>query len=167
MSDGSIALIATGGTIEKVYNRVLERNGFDDKEVVRGLLDAAFCRQVTVHRLCKKDSNELTDEDRAALLALLAELPQRRVLITHGTSRLTDTGRFLDAAGAAGTDRTIVLTGSLYPAEMMKPESGINLGYALAATQMMPPGVYVAMHGMTRCPTGIHKNLDTGIFEDA
>ena len=49
----------------------------------------------------------------------------------------------------AGIDgKTIVLTGAMQPASVRASDAEFNVGFALAAVQTLPPGVYVAMNGM-------------------
>ena len=40
-----------------------------------------------------------------------------------------------------------------------------NLGSALSFAQVLPPGVYVAMNGMSFPWDGVRKNTKTGFFE--
>ncbi|RYD40735.1 MAG: asparaginase, partial [Sphingomonadales bacterium] len=63
---------------------------------------------------------------------------------THGTDTMVVTGRVL--AGIAG--KTIVMTGAMQPASVRASDAEFNVGFALAAAQTLPPGVYVAMNGM-------------------
>jgi L-asparaginase len=41
-----------------------------------------------------------------------------------------------------------------------------NLGSALSFVQLLPPGVYIAMNGRYFPSGRVHKNRDTGVFED-
>jgi L-asparaginase len=40
-----------------------------------------------------------------------------------------------------------------------------NLGGALSVSQVLPPGVYVAMNGRVFDWDNVRKNHDTGVFE--
>src|ERR1043165_2991965 len=86
-----IALISTGGTIEKTYDElrgVLE-NQVSVLDVMLGSLDL---RGVTVHRfaLMNKDSLDMSPEDHALIAQTAIELAGRHdgVVVVHGTDRL-------------------------------------------------------------------------------
>ena len=77
-----------------------------------------------------------------------------RILVTHGTDTMVVTGRVL--AGIAG--KTIVMTGAMQPASVRASDAEFNVGFALAAVQTLPPGVYVAMNGMIFDPAKTVKD---------
>jgi L-asparaginase len=108
------------------------------------VLDAAnVTHPYRIVELLRKDSLELTDEDRQRLQETVAALAERRIVITHGTDTMTDSATVL----AAIPDKTIVLTGALSPARFSDSDATFNIGMAFAAAQSLPPGVYVAMNG--------------------
>jgi L-asparaginase len=41
-----------------------------------------------------------------------------------------------------------------------------NLGSALSFVQVLPPGVYIAMNGRYSPSDRVHKNRETGVFEE-
>ncbi len=63
----------------------------------------------------RKDSLDLTHEDRERLAQTVATDPCRRIIITHGTDTMPETARHIIAHGGA-KDKTVVLTGALLPA---------------------------------------------------
>jgi len=93
--------------------------------------------------LLRKDSLELTDEDRQRLKETVAALDERWVVITHGTDTMTDSAGVL----AAIPNKTIVLTGALSPARFSDSDATFNIGMAFAAVQSLPAGAYVVMNG--------------------
>jgi L-asparaginase len=112
--------------------------------VVKKLLDTAnVTHPYRIVELLRKDSLELTDEDRQRLKETVAALDSRRVVITHGTDTMTDSATVL----AAIPGKTIVLTGALSPARFSDSDATFNIGMAFAAAQTLPAGVYVAMNG--------------------
>lgn len=138
-----ILVLTTGGTFDKIYFDAKSR--FEvGHSVVEDLLQQAVvkhpCRVVEVMR---KDSLELDDADRALIRAVILAAPNKRVVITHGTDTMTDTGRAL----ADITDKVIVLTGALSPARFAETDAMFNLGMAFAAVQTSAPGVYITMNG--------------------
>jgi L-asparaginase len=62
-------------------------------------------------------------------------------------------------------DKTIVLTGAMIPIAFGSSDGLFNLGGALSVSQVLPPGVYVAMNGRVFDWDNVRKNHDTGVFE--
>ncbi len=62
-------------------------------------------------------------------------------------------------------DKTIVLVGSLSPARFKRSDAEFNIGFALAAVQTLPPGVYIAMNGRIFTPERVRKNREANRFE--
>ena len=139
----TIVVITTGGTIDKAYFDALSEYQIGEPMVKKMLGMANVTAPFSVVELFRKDSLELTDEDRRTLCATVSALENERVLITHGTDTMTDSAKAL--SGVAG--KTIVFTGALSPARFAESDAMFNLGMAFAAVQILPPGVYIAMSG--------------------
>jgi L-asparaginase len=138
-----LVIVTTGGTIDKAYFDALSVYQIGEP-VVKKLLDGAnVTYPYRIIELLRKDSLELTDEDRARLKETVAALAEKRVVITHGTDTMTDSAGVL----AAIANKTIVLTGALSPARFAESDATFNIGMAFAAAQTLPAGVYVAMNG--------------------
>ena len=106
---------------------------------------------VSVRTLMMIDSLEMTDADRALIVAQLP--PVRRAADRHH-ARHRHHGRDRRGAGAgAWPGKTIVLTGAMIPYAFGSSDGLFNLGSALSFAQVLPPGVYVAMNG-TALPVG-------------
>ena len=60
-----------------------------------------------------------------------------------------------------------MLTGSQQPARFTNSNAIFNIGCAIAAVQILRPGVYIAMNGRIFEPDSVRKNPNTGRFEDA
>ena len=86
----------------------------------------------------------------------------RRVLITHGTDTMIETARVLEGIA----EKTIVLTGSMQPARLRENDAEFNIGFAMAAVQLLPTGVYLAMNGRVFDPRRVRKNLALDRFEE-
>ena len=158
-----IIIFTTGGTIDKVYFDA--KGGYEvGGPVVRQVLEHARASADTpVVELLRKDSLDMTAADRAAIRAAVAAAGQERVIITHGTDTMVETARALqDLPG-----RTIVLTGALQPGRFSDSDAPFNLGMALAAVQLLPPGVYIAANGRVFDARRVRKNLAANRFEDA
>jgi L-asparaginase len=138
-----IVIVTTGGTIDKAYFDALSVYQIGEP-VVKRLLDGAnVTHPYRIVELLRKDSLELTDEDRSRLQETVAAFAESRIVITHGTDTMTDSARVL----AAIPDKTIVLTGALSPARFAESDATFNIGMAFAAAQSLPAGVYVTMNG--------------------
>jgi L-asparaginase len=59
-----------------------------------------------------------------------------------------------------------VLTGAMIPYKFGSSDGLFNLGSALAFTQSLPHGVYVAMNGRCFPWNKVRKNRQTGFFEE-
>jgi L-asparaginase len=158
-----IRLLATGGTFDKEYNELDGTLYFKDSHV-REMLGLGRCRlDLEVRTLMMIDSLEMTDVDRELILTSCLAPGCDRIVITHGTDTMPVTARYL---GERVKDRTIVLTGAMVPYTFWSSDGLFNLGSALAFTQSLPPGVYVAMNGRYFDWNNVRKNKATGTFEE-
>jgi L-asparaginase len=158
-----IAIFTTGGTIDKVYFDA--KGGYEvGGPVVRQVLEHARAgATIPVVELLRKDSLEMTAADREAIRAAVAAAAQERIIVTHGTDTMVETARALQDVPA----KTIVLTGALQPGRFSDSDAPFNLGMALAAVQLLPPGVYIAANGRVFDARRVRKNLAADRFEDA
>jgi L-asparaginase len=161
-----IALISTGGTIEKTYD---ELSGVlqNKVSVLDVMLASLELRGVEIMRvqLMNKDSLEMTAEDHT-LIAETSETLARTmdgVVVVHGTDRLAVTGeRIVELAGTP--HRPIVLTGAMRPYQLRSTDAVQNLTEALLAVQLLAPGVYVCMHNQVLAFPGVVKDRAAGTF---
>jgi L-asparaginase len=158
-----IHVLTTGGTIDKVYFDATSEFQVGSPLIAELLKDAHVTAEVTVEPVLAKDSLELTDDDRRLIRERALAYPAVRILITHGTDTMAETGRAL--AGIAG--KTIVLTGSMQPARFRNTDAVFNIGFALGALQSLPPGVYLAINGRIFDPERVRKNRAQHRFEEA
>ena len=155
-----ILVLTTGGTIDKNYFDALSEYQIVDSGIPALLKEARVALAFRIEEVCRKDSLELTDADRAEIARRVAAAPETRIVITHGTDTMTDTAKAL--AGIAG--KTIVLTGALSPARFAETDAPFNLGMAFAAAQVAPPGVYIAMSGQVFDGLNVRKDRTAGRF---
>ncbi len=139
----TLVIVTTGGTIDKAYFDALSAYQVGEPVVRRTLEVAQVTRPYQIVELLRKDSLELTDEDRVRLRETVAGLDSTQVVITHGTDTMPESATAL--AGIVG--KTIVLTGALSPGRFAETDATFNLGMAFAAAQSLAPGVYIAMNG--------------------
>ena len=155
-----ILVVTTGGTIDKVYFDA--RSNYEVGESVVGdLLRQARVRvPFEMLSLLRKDSLEITDDERAMIRDRIEARPERRVVVTHGTDTMVQTARAL--AGLDG--RTIVLTGSLAPARFAQTDAVFNVGMAFAAVQTLAAGVYIVMNGQVFAAQRVRKDREHNVF---
>jgi L-asparaginase len=155
-----IAVITTGGTIDKLYFDSLSEYQVGES-VVRKLLSTANVKYpFDIIEALRKDSLEMTDEDREELYRCVAEVKASRVIITHGTDTMTATAARL----ASIQGKTIVLTGALTPARFSESDAPFNLGMAFATAQTAPAGVYIVMNGEVFPAQGVRKDRAAARF---
>jgi L-asparaginase len=169
MKKRRIALISTGGTIEKTYD---ELSGVlaNQVSVLDVMLASLELRGVEVHRvaLMNKDSLEMTPEDHTLIAQTAADMARQfaGVVIVHGTDRLAASGdRIVALVGTPASP--IVLTGAMRPYELRSTDALQNLTEALLAVQLLPAGVYVSMHNQVLQFPGVTKDRNAGTFVKA
>jgi L-asparaginase len=156
-----IAIFTTGGTIDKVYFDA-KGNYHVGSPMVRELLVHARLKEMPpITELLRKDSLEMTEQDRQAVRAAVLACEAPRILITHGTDTMVETARSL--GGIHG--KTIVLTGALQPGRFSDSDAEFNLGLAFGAVQLCPVGVYVVANGTVFPADRVRKNLELNCFE--
>jgi L-asparaginase len=155
-----IVVLTTGGTIDKTYFDALSKYQVGESVVQRLLEIGRVTYPFRIVEAMRKDSLDITAEDRETLRAKVAELPTTRVVITHGTDTMTETARVM----AGIPDKTIVFTGSLSPARFSESDATFNLGMAFATVQVAAPGVYIAMSGQVFRADKVRKDHAAGRF---
>ena len=156
-----IVFITTGGTIDKVYFDQKSDFEVGDSQGPEILRESGVTLSCQFIQLFKKDSLDLTDEDRQKIRETIAQSNETRFVVTHGTDTMVQTASFLnDLPG-----KTIVLTGSLTPARFKNSDAAFNVGSALGAVQCLPPGAYIAMNGRISSPHQVRKNREANRFE--
>ncbi|MFO0985663.1 MAG: asparaginase domain-containing protein, partial [Planctomycetota bacterium] len=138
-----IALISTGGTIEKTYDDLsgVLANRVSVLDVMLGSLKL---RGIEVERigLMNKDSLDMTEADHELIATTTQHFAETHdgVVIVHGTDRLAKTGDRIHAR-LPSPRVPIVLTGAMIPYVMRTTDALQNLTEALLAVQVLAPGV--------------------------
>lgn len=155
-----IDIFTTGGTIDKIYFDALSEYHIGPTPLPDILAENNVFVPHRVTQLMRKDSLELTDDDRQTIHDAVAASDADNILVTHGTDTMVQTGTVL----ADIKDKTIVLTGAMQPATLRNSDAEFNVGFALAATQTLPHGVYIAMNGEVFDPATTKKDRDAHRF---
>jgi L-asparaginase len=162
----TIYVLTTGGTIEKMYS---ERAGtvVNDASKIGDYLDMLRLpdTDVQVVPVMNKDSLEMTAEDRAELVARMAPLLGAKcpILITHGTDTMAETGIYIQRA-FPNLSVPVILTGAMRPLGFEQSDGLQNLTESLLAARLLPPGVYIVIHGQIFPADRAQKDRDLGTF---
>lgn len=155
-----LQIFTTGGTIDKVYFDALSEFQVGTSPLDAILREANVGIAYELTSLMKKDSLELTDADRSAIRAAVEACDADRILITHGTDTMAQTGQALIGI----EDKTIVLTGAMQPARLRSTDAIFNVGFAISAALLQAPGVYIAMSGQVFPADQVRKDRAAGQF---
>jgi L-asparaginase len=159
----TIRIFITGGTFDKEYNEINGQLYFKDTHMKELLEKGRNKVSVQIRTLMMIDSLEMTAEDRELIVQQCISCPEEKIIITHGTDTMTETGR---ALAHKVHHKTIILTGAMIPIKFGSSDGLFNLGSALAFAQSLPGGVYVAMNGRCFNWDNVRKNKQTGVFEE-
>jgi L-asparaginase len=172
MQKTRIALISTGGTIEKTYDEL--RGVLENRlSVLDVMLEMLVLEGVEIKRirLMNKDSLDMQPADHEDIARTTMEQAPAHdgVVIVHGTDRLATTGdaierQYRNETSGGDPPVPIVLTGAMRPYVMRTTDALQNLTEALLAVQLLTPGVYVAMHNKVLQFPGVVKDKDAGTF---
>ena len=156
-----LEIFTTGGTIDKVYFDAKSKFEVGEPQILEVLREANLSVDYQVTPLMRKDSLELTDQDRELVRKAVEASEATRIVITHGTDTMTDTARVLSEI----TGKTIVLTGAMQPARFRFTDAVFNIASAMMAAQTLAEGVYITMNGQIFDPAITRKNVEMNRFE--
>jgi L-asparaginase len=158
-----IRFVTTGGTIDKIYFDALSQFEVGDSPIDTILGEGLVSFDYDVVSMFRKDSLELTNDDREELRTFIASDSADRYVITHGTDTMVESAQVLGAIPG----KRIVLTGALSPARFKSTDAVFNIAMAVAAAQTVEPGVYIAMSGQVFAADKVRKNREENRFEPA
>lgn len=158
----AIRILITGGTFDKYYDAIRGELTFKESHLPAILQQARITIPVFRDVCLLKDSLQMTDEDRQLIVKACGMAPEERLVVIHGTDTMVETAVQL---GRAALGKTIILTGAMVPYAMHGSDAEFNLGFALAAVQCLPHGVYVGMNGQAWPWDRVRKNKSLGVFE--
>jgi len=158
-----ILIIQTGGTIDKDYPKSNGGYAFEiDEPAAKRVLENSFPGfEYEVVSLLRKDSLEITEEDRVQLKNYIVKSPVRKILVTHGSDTMPETARFLNNI----TGKAIVLTGAYRPERFANSDAAFNIGVAIGALNTLQEGTFIAMNGLILPAERVVKNPESGKFE--
>ena len=158
----TIRILIAGGTIDKEYDPLTGELIFA-KSHLSDILNQVRCKaRFILEEVMLKDSLQMRSEDREEILKKCVDCLENRIIVTHGTDTMVETGRVL---GTNVKSKTIVLVGAMIPYTFGASDALFNLGCAFAAVQALRRGVYITMNGKIFRWDNVIKNKESGEFE--
>ncbi len=158
-----IRIFITGGTIDDLdYSLIEDEPTKHRSSISRMLKMSRVADYFRIKTLFHKDSRFISEQDRKTIYDNCRNCPERNIIITHGSITMVQTAKYLNGKKL---DKTIVLVGSIIPANKPNSDALFNLGFACAAAQTMPSGVYIAMNGRIFLANNVRKNKKKVVFE--
>ncbi len=165
----SLCVLATGGTIEKIYDELegsLQNRDTIVKNKILQKLRLPYT-DISVKQIMSKDSLTMDDADRAFILSSLRthESGGHPIVILHGTDTMDLTSKYCFDHYPQVTV-PVVFTGAMKPLGFDDSDAAQNVIEAIFAARIMPPGYYVTFHGKLFRVPNFRKNKERGTFEE-
>lgn len=162
INGGPVGVLITGGTLDKVHDTASESLVLNGETQVPDIFAQGRAKISRFETLMQIDSLDMTDAHRAKILKAVLSAPENRLVVTHGTGTMELTAKALDG-NVDG--KTIVLTGAMRPWSLGRSDGNFNLGGAIIAARLLPPGVYGVMNGRIFAAKDLHKDVENGRFD--
>jgi len=159
----TLRVIASGGTFDKHYDELAGKLTFGPGHLTEVIRRARVTVAIALEELPFLDSLDMKDVDRQRILNAATQAQESGIIVTHGTDTMRETAEML---GNAKLDKTIILTGAMIPYVIANSDALFNFGFACAAAQFLPAGVYVAMNGQVFSWDKVEKNRTAGVFQE-
>lgn len=158
----NIKFICTGGTIDKDYASKAGTYNFEmaDPAVERILRSYNLNFSYSIDSILKKDSLDLTDEDRELIYHACNNSKCKKIIITHGTDTMVKTANRLSSI----EDKVILLFGAAKPEKFYDSDARFNLGIAIGAVNVLNNGIYIVMNGRVYDWDKCEKRKEDGVF---
>lgn len=159
-----ILFIQTGGTIDKDYPKTTEGYAFEIAEpAVKSILQKINPNfEFDVISVLKKDSLDITEEDRKKIYEACQKTDIDKIIITHGTDMMIETAKKLSSI----KNKVIILTGAMKPEKFSDSDASFNVGVAVGAINSLNNGIFIAMNGRVYSADKCKRNLQSGQFID-
>ena len=159
-----LVFLSCGGTIEKIYLPEAGRLGFDRSRVADWAERCRITAPWRAETVMLIDSLEMVDHDRQQLAQKIAQTPESKIVVLHGTDTMAESAR--TTMLHRKEHQTIVFTGAMVPASLGQSDALFNFGFACAAVQFLQAGTFIAMNGKVLPADRAHKNTAAGRFEE-
>ncbi len=123
----------------------------------------------SVTELMRKDSLDMTEEDRLKIAQFVRNSKNKLILITHGTDTMIETAKTISSIIWKDSDRIVVLLWALHPYSQKNSDAEFNVGFWLwviqAYNQSGSSGIYLCMNGDIFSHDTV-KKYDDGVFRE-
>jgi L-asparaginase len=162
-------ILATGGTIEKIYDEFegsLQNRDTIVKNKILQKLRLPYT-DITVKQIMSKDSLFMDDSDREFILNSLKthEKGNNPIVVLHGTDTMDLTSKYC-YENYPDITVPVVFTGAMKPLGFDDSDAAQNVIEAIFAARIMHPGYYVTFHGKLFEVPNFRKNKKLGTFEE-
>lgn len=163
MIKSKITVINTGGTFNKRYNPISgELEVPKDSLALDEIISYCYNIDFDVLNIISKDSLEMSDVDRELIVRTIKNCKNQNIIIVHGTDTMDLTAKYLDEKIK---DKTIILTGAMFPISINKIEATLNFSQAIGfLNSNVKNGIYISMHGSVKNYKNLIKNRELGKF---
>ena len=157
-----ITFIQTGGTIDKDYRKTTKGYAFEIAEpAVKRILEKLNPTfEYEIISALKKDSLDISEDDRKRILKICKDTNSKRIIITHGTDTMLETAKVLSEI----KDKTIIITGAMRPERFSNSDAPITVGIAIGVVNILESGIYIAMNGKILSWDKCKRDMKTGQF---
>ena len=157
-----IVFIQTGGTIDKDYPKAKKGYAFEITEpAAKRILQRVNPNfDFEIIPLLKKDSMDITEQDRKKIHETCQKTKGNKIVITHGTDTIIETAKKLSDI----KHKTIILTGAMKPEKFSDSDASFNVGTAIGAINVLSNGIHIAMNGRIYAWNKVKRDSKTGQF---
>jgi L-asparaginase len=167
--NNKLIIINVGGTFNKIYEPLSGKlNIPKSNETIKEIIKKVSKKDETikVDGILFKDSLEMDDSDRMALVDKINSLDEDKIIIVHGTDTMDKSAQVLSKNIK---NKTIVFVGAMQPYALEPVEASATLFMALGFLQNTKKSaknsVYICMNGLIKKHKKIRKNYKLGVFE--
>mmetsp|Transcript_5879 Transcript_5879/g.14724 ORF Transcript_5879/g.14724 Transcript_5879/m.14724 type:complete len:183 (+) Transcript_5879:104-652(+) len=171
-----VHILTMGGTIDKDYPRLTAGYAFEfgDESAASRILNSHPNLGVSfdVTSICRKDSLEVTDQERDLLFDAISKILRKRskssqharIVITHGTDTLVETAQYIQER-MKDDCAVIAFSGATKPERFIDSDASFNLGCAVGVTSICSPGsVVICMNGNVVPAEECVREVKSGLF---
>lgn len=158
-----ITVINTGGTFNKRYNPIkgaLEVP--NDHIALDKIISACHNVEFEIKDIISKDSLDMDNFDRQAIVDAVKETQTDNIIIIHGTDTVDLSAAFLEKQVA---NKKIIFTGAMVPMSIDEVEATMNFSKAMGFLSAdVKYGIYISMHGVVVDHSRLIKDKSIGQF---
>lgn len=162
-------ILATGGTIEKIYDEFegsLQNRDTIVKNKILQKLRLPYT-EIILKQILSKDSLQMDDEDRKSILDSIRahEKGGHPIVILHGTDTMDMTAKYC-LTHHPDVSVPVVFTGAMKPLGFDDSDAPQNVVEAIFIARLLDRGYFATFHGKLFKVPNFRKNKQRGTFEE-